>query len=90
MPEEAKLADELQPIWKAFCRLSADRPQRMAIIGGETVKHYPEPISFLSIDAYARRCGFDDPATFAEFRRWIEAMDDEYLKALAAQAEGGG
>lgn len=49
-------------------------------MGGES------PISFASLDAYARRYGIND-VEFETFMVIMSAMDDEYLQHVARKAK---
>jgi hypothetical protein len=64
--------------WRAWHALRFDR--QYGAFGGET------PISFASVDAYARRYKIDGVA-FETFYALIGAMDDEYLQHVARVAE---
>lgn len=64
--------------WRAWFTLRFDR--QYGAMGGES------PISFLSIDAYARRYGITD-TEFETFHALVGAMDDEYLKIVAEKAK---
>lgn len=86
-PPEACIPPGCRDIVAAFIRLADDRPRLLALLplpdGGVTVRHLPRRISFAQIDRYAHRYGVADPEEFDIFRRLIEAMDDEALKAEA-------
>lgn len=85
----------LAEVWAAFWRLSAsDRPTYVANIplpnGDVAVEVLHRPIPFTSVDAYARRFGYEGDG-FVEFYALISAMDAEWLTVAAEQrAERGG
>lgn len=64
--------------WRAFDLLRYDR--QYGAWGGES------PISFVAIDAYARRYGIDGEA-FDRFVSLINAVDDEWLGWKAERAK---
>lgn len=64
LAERPKVADHLADVWRAFYAL---RPEA-------------GPISFLAIDAYARRYGIDGIDAFERFAAMIDALDAEYRK----------
>lgn len=66
------------PYWRAWRALRFDRPY--GALGGEG------PISFLAIDAYARRYGFEG-RDFEMLAILIGAMDAEYLKWVGEKAK---
>jgi hypothetical protein len=67
--------------WRAFEALRYDR--QYGALGGES------PISFLAIDAYARRYGIESDA-FDRFLRLVNAIDDEWMKWRAERAKESG
>lgn len=67
----------MEPFWRAWHALRFDR--QYGAMGGES------PISFMSIDAYARRYVEDEE--FDRFFVLVGAMDDEYLKHVKRVAD---
>lgn len=71
------LAEHLEPIWAGFFAIANDRPFASGWSG---------PLSFLAVDAYARRRGW----TGAEFDRWHELvtrMDRVYVEHINRKRE---
>lgn len=50
----------------------------------------PGPIPFSSLDAYARRHGFDDPDDFEMLRLAVRALDAVFLDDLRSKGEQAG
>ena len=73
-PDDAVVPEWAETYWRAWHALRFDR--QYGAFGGET------PISFMSLDAYARRysiAGFQ----FEVFLALVGALDDEYLQHVA-------
>lgn len=77
-PAEAEVPEWANIYWRAWHELRFDR--QYGAMGGES------PISFMSVDVYARRYGIEDVA-FETFHALIGAMDDEYLQHVARKAK---
>lgn len=69
-PEDAEVKESFEVYWRAWHALRFDR--QYGAFGGET------PISFVALDAYARRYGITD-IQFETFIALLGAMDNEYL-----------
>lgn len=50
---------------------------------------YTGPISFVAIDAWARRNGISDPEEFNEFAAVIRAIDAAYLDEMRERSKDG-
>lgn len=76
-PPDGLTAPEIMPgaqsYLDAWQELASDR---------QFAPHFVSPISFLALDAYARRRGIDDPDEFASFCRIMREMDQEYLSIV--------
>ncbi|PZQ19337.1 MAG: hypothetical protein DI565_00680 [Ancylobacter novellus] len=59
--------------WRAFSDLSAER--EVGLSG-------PRPIGFSAIDRWARRYRVDDVDGFDRLKRFVRAMDAEWMKGV--------
>lgn len=73
-PDDAEIPAWAATYWRAWHALKFDR--QYGAFGGET------PISFVAIDAYARRYGIRD-VEFETFLAYLGALDTEYLQHVA-------
>ena len=72
--EEPALPDHLHWIWRAWWRLSDDRPWS----GGEMAAPMPRRIPWTAVNAWCLRRGYDDDQEDA-LEAGLAALDDEYL-----------
>jgi len=73
VPPKPRLPEYLHIYWKAFWAVNSDRNM-------ETGR-----ISFLAIDRFAARAGFETTDGFERLCTMIYAMDAEYMKKLSAK-----
>lgn len=77
-PPEARSEIWHEFYWRAWSALRFDRPY--GAMGGEM------PVSFLALDAYARRYGIEGEA-FDRFHKFMTAIDGEWLAYVAEKAK---
>jgi hypothetical protein len=68
------LLPDALPLYEAWVELSSDR----AITDSGGIR----PVPFASIEAYARRFGFDELDDFDFLRKAVRALDSVYIDAM--------
>lgn len=80
---DSGIGEHLGEVWRAFWRLSAERPSRLSTVfvkdAPPMLIAQPGPVPFTAIAAWSARYGHDEDEAEI-FQTLIDAMDDEFLK----------